>query len=64
MEDTAIATKTKDPKEMQLEIKRKQDEFLDVYSLYLRTGLQWIKEEVFLKAYELHMLDRNFSFEI
>ncbi len=64
MEDTATATKVKDPKEMQLEIKRKQDEFLDVYSLYLRTGLQWIKEEVFLKAYELHMLDRNFSFEI
>ncbi len=64
MEDTATATKVKDPKEMRLEIKRKQDEFLDVYSLYLRTGLQWIKEEVFLKAYELHMLDRNFSFEI
>lgn len=62
MEDTL--TKVKDSKELQLEIKRKQDEFLDVYSLYLRTGLQWIKEEVFLKAYELHMLDRNFAFEI
>ena len=64
MEDTATAVKLKDPKEVQMEIKRKQDEFLDVYSLYLRTGLQWIKEEVFLKAYELHLLDRNFSFEI
>lgn len=60
----AIAVKVRDTKEIQMEIKRKQDEFLDVYSLYLRTGLQWIKEEVFLKAYELHMLDRNFSFEI
>lgn len=54
----------KDKKEMQSEIKRKQDEFLDVYSLYLRTGLQWIKEEVILKAYELHMLDQDFSLEI
>ncbi len=60
----ATAVKVRDTQEIQMEIKRKQDEFLDVYSLYLRTGLQWIKEEVFLKAYELHMLDRNFSFEI
>ena len=62
MEDIII--KIKDKKELAGEIKRKQDEFLDVYSLYLRTGLQWIKEEAILKAYELHMLDSNFSFEI
>ena len=60
----ATAVKVRDTQEIQMEIKRKQDEFLDVYSLYLRTGLQWIKEEVFLKAYELHMLDPNFSCDI
>ena len=59
-----IMVKIKDKKEMEHEIRRKQDEFLDTYSLYLRTGLQWIKEETILKAYELHMLDNNFCFEI
>lgn len=62
MEDMMV--KVRDKKEVAHEIKRKQDEFLDVYSLYLRTGLQWIKEEAILKAYELHLLDGNFSFEI
>ena len=62
MEDLII--KIKDKKELDSEIKKKQDEFLDTYSLYLRTGLQWIKEEAILKAYELHMLDGNFAFEI
>jgi len=46
------------------EVKRKQDEFLDVYSLYLATGLPWVKEEVIAKAYELHTLDQSFSIEI
>lgn len=62
MEEAAV--KTKDKRARHVEIKRKQDEFLDVYSLYLETGLQWIKEEAILKAYELHMLDQNFSFAI
>lgn len=62
MEDMMV--KVRDKKELAHEIKRKQDEFLDVYSLYLRTGLQWIKEEAILKAYELHLLDGNCSFEI
>lgn len=46
------------------QLRKKQDEFLDVYSLYLKTGSRWIKEEAILKAYELHMLDKRFSFEI
>lgn len=65
MEEVVAKIKeVKDKKELQNELKKKQDEFLDVYSLYMRTGLQWIKEEVLLKAYELHVLDKNFSFEI
>ncbi|HNV86255.1 MAG TPA: hypothetical protein PKL97_04745 [Candidatus Omnitrophota bacterium] len=54
----------KDPGEVKSEIKRKQDEFLDLYSLYRKTGLQWIKEELITKAYELHVLDKNFSVEL
>lgn len=46
------------------EIHRKQDEFLDVYSLYLATGFNWIREEVKLKAYELHLLNPAFTFQI
>ena len=46
------------------EIREKRDEFLDVYSLYLRTGLRWVKEEAISKAYELHMLDPEFSCEV
>jgi len=46
------------------QIRKKQDEFLDVYSLYLATGLPYIKEEAITKAYELHTLDSNFTTEI
>lgn len=46
------------------EVLRKQDEFLDVYSLYLKTGFSWVRDEVRLKAYELHILDPGFSFQI
>lgn len=46
------------------EVLRKQDEFLDVYSLYLKTGFTWVRDEVRLKAYELHILDPGFSFQI
>ncbi|MBN1688397.1 MAG: hypothetical protein JW893_04795 [Candidatus Omnitrophica bacterium] len=46
------------------EIKQKQDEFLDVYSLYLKTGVSWVRDELRLKAYELHLLDPSFSFQI
>ena len=43
-------------------LKQKQNEFLDVYSLYRRTSLSWIKDELFRKAYELSVLDPRFTF--
>jgi len=45
-------------------MRRKQDEFLDLYSLYHETGSAWIKEELLRKACELHVLDSNFTFHI
>ena len=53
-----------DEDDFQDEIKRKQDEFLDIYSLYQRTGLPWIKEELLTKAYQLHLLDPEFTFHV
>ena len=44
------------------ELKRRRDELLDVYSLYLKTGIQSVKEETIAKAYELHLEDPDFSF--
>ena len=56
--------KQEDRKDRDKKIVEKQNEFLDVYSLYLHTGLDWIKQEAILKAYELHVLDAKFSIEI
>ena len=53
-----------DGDEFEDEVRRKQDEFLDVYSLYQQTGLPWIREELLLKAYELHLLDPDFAFHL
>ena len=53
-----------DENEFADEVKRKQDEFLDLYSLYLRTDLSWIKEELMQKAYQLHLLDPEFTFHL
>ena len=53
-----------DGDELAEELKHKQNEFLDVFSLYRQTGLSWIKEELLLKAYELHLLDSDFTFHI
>ena len=50
--------------EIEAEIKRKQNDFLDIYSLYQRTQLSWIKEALLQKAYELHLLDPKFTFHI
>ena len=50
-----------DEDDLESALKQKQDEFLDVYSLYLRTGLSWIKEELLRKAYELSVLDPKFT---
>lgn len=40
------------------------NELLDVYSLYLKTGISLIREEVIHKAYELHLKDPSFSFVV
>jgi len=53
-----------DDEEIDAQIKRKQDEFLDIYSLYQRTGLSWIKEALLQKGYELHLLDPTFTFTV
>lgn len=53
-----------DEQDIKLELKRKQDEFLDVYSLYIQTRVAWIRDEVKLKAYELHLLDPTFAFQL
>ncbi|GEM_PF-839887 len=64
MEEEKQTIKVEDKKDIQKKIQEKQNEFLDVYSLYLQTGLDWIKQEAILKAYELHVLDSKFSIEI
>ena len=46
------------------QLKKIQNEFLDIYSLYRKTGLSWIKEELLEKAYQLHSLDPSFTFQI
>jgi hypothetical protein len=46
------------------EILRCLDELLDVYSLYLQTGIESVKEEVIRKAYQLHVRDPQFSFVV
>ena len=46
------------------EIEKKQNEFLDVDSLYLSSRVAWVRDEVRLKAYELHLLDPTFAFQI
>lgn len=45
-------------------LRQKQDEFLDIYSLYQKAGIAWIRDELRLKAYELHLLDPNFRFRV
>lgn len=46
------------------QLRKTQDEFLDLYSLYLKTGLPWIKDELLQKAYLLHSLNPSFTFRI
>ena len=59
-----LILRIQDEADLKEEIYKKQDEFLDVYSLYLTTRSSWIREEVRLKAYELHLLNPGFSFQI
>lgn len=53
-----------DESDLREEIRKKQDEFLDTYSLYLKTKISWIRDEARLKSYELHLLDPAFTFQI
>lgn len=43
------------------EIEQKLNEFLDVYSFYLRTGISLIRDEARLRAYELRLLDPSIA---
>ena len=64
MKTPYLVLKIEDEEELREEVQKKQDEFLDVFSLYLATGSAWVRDEVKLKAYELHLLDPSFSFQI
>ena len=64
MKTPYLMLQVQDENDLQHEISKKQDAFLDVYSLYIKTKAAWIRDEVRLKAYELHLLDPSFSFQI
>ena len=64
MKTPYLILRIQDEEDLRQEIQKKQDEFLDVYSLYLASGVSWIRDEVRLKAYELHLLDPAFSFQL
>ena len=44
------------------EVRRHLDEFLDVYSLYLKTGIQSVKDEAISKAFQIHLQDPKLTF--
>ncbi len=54
----------RDETDLDDQLKKTQNEFLDIYSLYLKTDLPWIKEELLEKAYQLHTLDPFFTFRV
>lgn len=64
MESNILIVCLQDERDSQDQIRDVQDELLDVYSLYLKTGLSWIKEELLQKAYQLHSLNPRFTFQI
>ncbi|PIQ85711.1 MAG: hypothetical protein COV74_07765 [Candidatus Omnitrophica bacterium CG11_big_fil_rev_8_21_14_0_20_45_26] len=45
-------------------LEQKKNELLDIYSLYLKTRIPAVKEEVIHKAFELHARDSRFCFVI
>ena len=59
-----LILKIQDEGDLRDDIVQKQNEFLDVYSLYLATRYAWVRDEVKLKAYELRILDPGFSFQV
>ena len=58
-----LVLQIEDDRAVEEEQNRLVDEFLDVYSLYLKTRISWIKDEVRLKAYEIHLLNPTFKFQ-
>ena len=62
MDPNIIVYQLLDESDLQNEVQLKQDEFLDLYSLYRKTQIPWIKEELLKKAYELHILNPSFTF--
>ncbi len=64
MKTPYLILKIEDETDLQEEVQKKLDEFLDVYSLYLATHFAWVRDEVKLKVYELHLLDPSFSFQV
>ena len=64
MKSNILVLCLEDDQDFEGQLKKTQNEFLDVYSLYLETGLSWIKEELLQKAYQLHSLDPSFTFRI
>ena len=64
MKTPYLVLRIQDEEDLRQEIQKKWDEFLDVYSLYLKAKVSWVRDEVKLKAFELHLLDPTFSFQI
>jgi len=64
MKTKVLLIRLQDTDEREVDLKRKRDEFLDIYSLYQKTQLSWIKEQLLRKAYELHLLDPDFTLHI
>ena len=62
MKPASLAVYIKSKVDLDEAIERKQNEFLDLYSFYCKTGIAWIHDELKLKAYELHLLDPDFKF--
>ena len=44
------------------DLKQRLDEFLDVYSLYLKTGIHSVKEEAIAKAFQIHLRNPQLTF--
>ena len=64
MKTPYLILRIQDEEGLREEIQKKQNEFLDVYSLYRSMHSSWVRDELKLKAYELHLLDPTFSFQI
>ena len=64
MQTPYLILRIQDEEDLRDEIRKKQNEFLDVYSLYLKTRTSLVRDELKLKAYELRLLDPTFAFQM